>query len=164
MARIYTFEKKAVYMITVFDVAKYFLSLVDETSGSFITHLKLQKLCYYAQAWNLAFEKKPMFAENFEAWAHGPVCSELYKEYKVFGFRPIDLSIATKIPDLSTETTEILDEVWKAYGHLDAKYLEKLTHQERPWIEARGNCPPGEFCCNTISNETMRDYYSSLIQ
>jgi len=34
---------------TVFDVARYFLSCVDHGAGSLMTHLKLQKLCYYAQ-------------------------------------------------------------------------------------------------------------------
>ena len=35
-------------MTTIYEVAKYFLSLDD------MTHKKLQKLCYYAQAWFLA--------------------------------------------------------------------------------------------------------------
>lgn len=39
--------------INVFDVANYFISRADKESGSFMTHLKLQKLVYYAQAWSL---------------------------------------------------------------------------------------------------------------
>ena len=44
--------------ITIFNVADYFLNRVETEQGSSITHLKLQKLCYYAQAWYLAFEGK----------------------------------------------------------------------------------------------------------
>ncbi len=40
--------------------------------------MKLQKLCYYCQAWYLAWNNEPLFDEEFEAWASGPVCKELY--------------------------------------------------------------------------------------
>ena len=60
-------------MASVFDVAKYIL----QKSGSMSTW-KLQKLCYYSQAWSLAWTEAPIFDEEFEAWANGPVCRELF--------------------------------------------------------------------------------------
>ncbi len=50
------------------DVARFIL----ETKGE-ITAMKLQKLMYYAQAWNLVWEEKELFDDDFEAWANGPV-------------------------------------------------------------------------------------------
>ena len=41
-------------MMPAHDVAKYFVSLVDEEAGDSITNLKLQKLLYYAQGAHLA--------------------------------------------------------------------------------------------------------------
>jgi len=41
--------------VSVNDVANYFLKILERDSGSSITHLKLQKLVYYAQAWHLVF-------------------------------------------------------------------------------------------------------------
>ena len=55
-------------MASVFDVAKYIL----HKSGRLSTW-KLQKLCYYAQAWEIAWTETPIFEEDFEAWANGPV-------------------------------------------------------------------------------------------
>ena len=56
-------------MASVFDVAKYILN----NKGRMSTW-KLQKLCYYSQAWSLAWTETPLFEEDFEAWKNGPVC------------------------------------------------------------------------------------------
>ncbi|HHU17812.1 MAG TPA: DUF4065 domain-containing protein [Clostridiales bacterium] len=71
--------------ISVLDVAKTFLSFQS------MTHKKLQKICYYAQAWHLALEGGPLFHERFEAWIHGPVCPELYDYYKIYGWTNIPM-------------------------------------------------------------------------
>ena len=64
-------------MATVFDVAKYILQKLGTLST-----WKLQKLCYYAQAWEIAWTETPIFDEDFEAWANGPVCSLLFAAHK----------------------------------------------------------------------------------
>jgi uncharacterized phage-associated protein len=156
--------KRWVMTMNIFDVAKYFLSKVNEEEDVLITHLKLQKLTYYAQAWHLALDGRPLFNAEFQAWAHGPVNPELFQQYRVYGYQPIpypedfDPSIYTE------EQREFLDQIWEAYGKYDGKYLERLTHQEKPWKEARGNIPDGEFCTNVINENTMKEYYRGLIE
>lgn len=59
---------------SVLDVAAYVL----ESQGP-MTHMKLQKLCYYSQAWHLAWDGVPLFPERIEAWANGPVVPVLYE-------------------------------------------------------------------------------------
>ena len=54
-------------------LAKWFISRVERDSGDDITHLKLQKLLYYAQAWHLAHTNAPLFNKEIKAWTHGPV-------------------------------------------------------------------------------------------
>ena len=49
-------------MANIFDVARYIL----EVKGSMST-MKLQKLCYYCQAWSLVWDDSPLFDEDFEA-------------------------------------------------------------------------------------------------
>ena len=78
-------------MATIFDVANYFRWRVDYDAGDNITALKLQKLCYYAQAWHLAFTGEPLFEEEFQAYDHGPLNYELWKFYqKPRGWEPIE--------------------------------------------------------------------------
>lgn len=125
-------------MIKLHLVADYFIWLANDT-GSFISNLKLQKLVYYAQAWYLAIHDKPLFDEDFEAWIHGPVIPELYKEYCGFKWKPILKEVEE--PKFTEEVKQFLDEVTDVYFGLDAYELEQMTHLEAPWIEARGAKP-----------------------
>jgi uncharacterized phage-associated protein len=63
-------------------IANYFIQSVDTDSGDNITHLKLQKLMYFAQAWYLANINKVLFDEDMQAWAHGPVTPSIWHKYK----------------------------------------------------------------------------------
>lgn len=151
--------------MSVFDVANYFLSRVEVDSGSLMTHLKLQKLCYYAQAWHLVFTGgQNMFDEHFEAWAHGPVCPDLWREYRGYSYNPIPAPEEFDGNIFNETQLDTLNEVWDAYGQFDARYLERLTHSETPWINARGSFPPGAACDNPITNESMVEYYSRLLE
>ena len=67
-------------MENIYDVAKYFLHIDT------MTHKKLQKLCYFAQAWYLANYGRPLVANRFEAWVHGPVSPDLYSRYRDCGW------------------------------------------------------------------------------
>lgn len=148
-------------MPTVFDVANFFLKVVDRESGSSITHLKLQKLVFYAQAWHLVFTGTPLFNSKFEAWVHGPVCPELYAKYRETGFENLP-EPENRLYNFSPNEMETLDAVWECYGDYDGKYLEELTHQELPWQEARKGYAPGDHCTNEISLKTMKDYYTKI--
>ncbi len=64
-------------MTTVFDVANYIISRRGPMSA-----MKLQKLCYYAQAWSLTWTERELFPEEIEAWANGPVVRSLYAAHR----------------------------------------------------------------------------------
>jgi uncharacterized phage-associated protein len=153
-------------MANIFDVANYFLTKIDSESGEYMTHLKLQKLTYYAQAWHIAlFDNERIFDAHFEAWAHGPVNPELYNQYRDYRGDPIPIPIyfsASKV--LTVDEIEFLDDVWDNYGRYEAKHLERLTHQEKPWKEARGNIPYGQYCTTPINEETMGEFYRGLLE
>jgi len=145
------------------DVANYFLTQVDDDAGSVMTHLKLQKLCYYAQAWHLVWnDGHPLFNDEFEAWVHGPANRRLFTKYKEYGSSPILCPKGFDDGVFTVEQKETLNAVWEAYGVYDAKYLEGLAHQEDPWIKARGDKKPYEACDTVISRESMQIYYSAL--
>jgi uncharacterized phage-associated protein len=142
-------------------VADWFLSRVDREAGDAITHLKLQKLLYFAQAWYLANKGKPLFAAKFQAWAHGPVVREIYDRFKGQGWA--GLEAPEQPPKLGKATVDYLEQVFGIYGKFGAKHLEELTHQHAPWVEARGGIDPAARCETVISEESMRDYYGKKI-
>lgn len=147
-------------------VASYFILSARESGGE-MTNLKLQKLLYYAQAWCLAINGKPLFNEKFQAWMHGPVQPEIYQKYKRYGWRSIDEEIEESLEDIKKEFSEeelnILEQVREIYMPIDAYGLEKLTHQEEPWQKARGVCEPGDRCMEEIDENLMKSYYGQLL-
>ena len=141
-------------MMPAHDVAKYFVSLVDEEAGDSISNLKLQKLLYYAQGGFLAFYDKPLFPEAIKAWAHGPVVPQVYHEYKLFGAGPI-LVERVDLENYPSEVREVLDEVNSVYGQFTAGKLRAMTHQEPPWRDT----PQSE----TITHEKMKEFFKTLV-
>ena len=59
------------------DLCEYILKKVGPMS-----HLKLQKLLFYVQAYHLAYFDSPIITDSFEAWAHGPVSRKIYNELR----------------------------------------------------------------------------------
>lgn len=146
--------------ITIFDVANFFLKIVDRDSGSTITPLKLQKILYYAQGYYLAKFDKPLFNEDFQAWAHGPANPAIYDKYKDYRFESID-EPEEELYDFDEDTSIFLAHIWDAFGIYDGKYLEELTHSEFPWIKARKGYEPGQKCEVVIKKEDMKEFFKT---
>ena len=145
---------------TALKVARYFIWKAN-TEKKEITNKKLQKLLYYAQAWNLVFDGKPLFNDKIEAWIHGPAIAVVYNEYKKFGRDPINEKVVeSDVKDL--EKINVLNDVWKVYGKFDAGYLEILTHNELPWQKAREKLDAKTPSDAVISLDMMKDFYNSL--
>lgn len=140
---------------SVFEIANWFLT--KET----MTHKKLQKLCYYAQAWCYALKDYRLMDTVFEAWIHGPISPALYDKFKCFSFNCIKLA-GEYIPRIDSDDIELLESVWETYGDHTGNALEALTHSEPPWIEARVGYAPDERCNVPISAESMKRYYASI--
>jgi uncharacterized phage-associated protein len=142
---------------SVFDVAGYILKKVGRC-----THMKLQKLAYYAQAWSLVWEEEPLFSQRIEAWANGPVVPELFRKLKG-SFDVTFKDIPGSDPDkLSKEQKETIKAVIEFYGDKSPQWLSDLTHSEAPWITARSGIPAGERGSSEITLASMADYYSGL--
>lgn len=139
----------------IFALAKAFLSI------SKMTNKKLQKLCYYAKAWYLALYDCNLISEQFQAWVHGAVQPALYQKYKQYGYG--DIPQFTNIQDIPEEFLSFAREIYASYGHLTGDELEKINHQEMPWLVARGACKPWENCDNEISEENMKLFYRKMM-
>lgn len=144
-------------MATVNDVAAYILERRGE-----MTAMKLQKLVYYSKAWHLVWDNKPLFPERIEAWANGPVSPQLYGQHRrkmIVKPGEIDGDSGT----LSADERESVDAVLQFYGAMKAYELSDLTHNERPWLDARGNTPSGGYSNAVITDEAMYEYYDGLV-
>ena len=140
---------------SIYEIANWFLN--KET----MTQKKLQKLCYYAQAWYYTLNDLRLSDANFEAWIHGPVSPVLYDRFKKFGFSGIKLT-GKYNTCITKEDQEFLERVWLTYGGHTGNSLEALSHSEPPWREARIGYSNEERCNRIISLESMKKYYSSI--
>lgn len=140
---------------SIFDVANWFLSKGE------MTHKKLQKLCYYAQAWCYALRGYRLADTDYEAWVHGPVSPVLWEKFKSFGYDTIRIK-GNCNNSLDEDDIKLLEDVWDTYGDNTGNALETLTHRELPWIEARRGYEPDERCTVVISPSTMASYYKSI--
>lgn len=138
--------------VTAMQVAEYFLALQDEDAGDLISHLKLQKLLYYAQGLYLAMTGAPLFPERIEAWQHGPVVPDIYQAFKGWGGNPIPVEQGKARGIRDEAVVDFLNEVYDVFGQYSAWKLRNMTHQEAPYQEAEDS--QGE-----ISQASLRRYF-----
>lgn len=147
----------------IYDIAIYY----TRKNGGQIDLKKMQKMCYYSQAWSYAIRDKAICNATFEAWVHGPVNRKLWETFKDISYRDISLKdfeekrIVTE--ELSEEEHKFLNRVWATYGKCSGYQLEMISHQEKPWVEKREGLGKFEAGNRIISETTMKDFYRSLM-
>lgn len=145
---------------TARQVADYIIHFLAE-HGDPVSNLKLQKLLYYSQAWYLALYNKPLFGERIEAWTHGPAIPPIYGEFKAWSWKPIPPP--KRVRALPKKIESHINEVLEVYGNFSAYQLERLTHQEDPWKNARVGLASDQPSHNVIRLEDMKKYYRALL-
>jgi uncharacterized phage-associated protein len=142
------------------DVAAYIVG----KHGEPMTAMKLQKLVYYAYAWHLVWEERPLFDEPIQAWANGPVVPGLYEAHR--GSLTVDVTTfaAGRPEDLTASEQETINAVLDAYGAKSAHELSELTHRELPWRAARrrANLGVGDRGEAPILDADMFEFYDGL--
>lgn len=140
---------------TALAVANSLLKLARrEGAGESITPMKLQKLVYFANAWNLYINEEPLVQERFYKWKYGPVIQALWSEFRDYGRDPItsfgtrpsrsdpDRYIAPVVPDGDEDTWRLLKKVWREYGHMNGIDLSALSHHRLgAWAKADDEGP-----------------------
>ena len=141
------------------DIANMYIRLANDIQDDSIDNLKINKLLYYAQGWNLAKFGNPLFEESIQAWDYGPVIPEVYHTFKCCGKSPIkepqDLFDESR---LSTEELELLVSVYTAYGRYTGWALKEMTHEKgSPWdrVYQKGKN-------NVIDNSIIKKYFEGL--
>lgn len=146
-------------MYSVDEITDSIIALCGDR-GLKLTNLKLQKLLYYVQAWKLAFDHEPLFAEDVEAWVHGPVVPRVFRRFKALRWEPIPLGVN---PITDDRVTSHIKAVLAQYDRFSAGQLEQLTHSEAPWMEARLGLEPDEPSNRVIPKAKLKSYYGSML-
>lgn len=146
-------------MATASDVADCFLTMAAlDGDDEGLSHLKLQKLLYYAQGCHLALFGRPLFEEPLEAWQHGPVCPAVYQLFRSYGSAaippPPDDAACER---LTSDERDLLREVYDVYGQFSAWKLRDLTHSEEPWQRHAADA-------GVIANAELQAFFASRVR
>lgn len=141
------------------------IAYVFEKLGE-VTPLMLQKLLYFIQGISLALYGRPIFAEDCMAWVHGPVYPEVYDLFRDFKYNPIDDARFVLLEGMADVLTDhekrVIDLVVNTFGMYGGKVLERITHNEEPWKNARkgyaDNMPSNEL----LSKDSIMKYYVTV--
>ena len=136
---------------------KYLLNQCED-----ITPLALQKALYYIQGFYYAFYNTFLFTEECEAWVHGPVYRNVYFKYRDYRFDPITKSQDFDDSVLNTSEKAIFDSVIHNLCCYSGKVLEQFTHNETPWLIARGDLPVTESSEKIISHDNIGTYFKEV--
>ena len=143
--------------VSVRDAAVFILEQLKEC-----TTWKLHKLLYYSQAWSLVWDGGPLFEEEIQAWANGPVVPALYPLHKgKYSIRARHITGGSSSA-LSANQKDTVKEILRTYGKKDGQWLRDLTHAEPPWQAARKDLEPLEPGDDIITRESLVTYYGSL--
>lgn len=152
----------------MFDISKKMLvtlSYIFENMQE-VTPLALQKILYYVQGIYMVYYNVPLFKEDCQAWIHGPVYEEVYKLFRTFKYNPIDderfAVIKNRFRELSNKEKEVIDLVIDTFGMYSGKVLEKITHLEEPWENARKGYLSTEVSNVFISKEEIKKYFEKV--
>lgn len=130
-----------------------------------LTHLKLQKLLYFAQGISLAKNNAVLFEDKIEAWEHGPVVKSVWKKFSSKGRNEITIDdviseneVIRKI-EADTKTREVLYMTYDNFAIYTAWQLRNMTHVENgPWDKT--------FVSNKnkeINIELIKEYFKTEI-
>jgi uncharacterized phage-associated protein len=142
----------------VFSLAKELvkLSLAGDEPDP-LTHFRLQKLLYYAQAWSLVLRETELFPEEIRAWKNGPVVDEVYRALPDGRCAVcVPPEAFASAPDLGPEDAAFLKSFWEAYSEHSASQLYRMTHQEMPWRKTWENRPNGN---EPIPVDDIEEYF-----
>lgn len=155
----------------VIDVSRHVINYSNEKDYG-VSNLKLQKLLYFIQAYFLLTKKEVCFNEKIEAWDLGPVVPVAYREFKQFG--------SSNIPSITYVIEKDYDNIWNSkvipfydvvvsdndkklmnavvdkFSEYSASDLVRLTHRQKPWIDAY--VPKGN---NEITIDSIKEYFNA---
>jgi uncharacterized phage-associated protein len=152
-------------------VANYFIKLAAG-EGKLLTHLKLQKLLYYAHGWHLVIFNGPLVEGGFEAWPHGPVARNVFEFFKMFKGDPITVPAMYSIPTgdgfgdwepfpmpQDKGLISFLHKVYSKYKPYTAKQLSAATHAPNsPWAKITDGGKKRKLKL-PISDELIKEYF-----
>jgi uncharacterized phage-associated protein len=126
-----------------------------------ITPMQVQKLTYFAHAWNLGLGYGPLFQDAVESWQYGPVIRSVYHALKSYGGDPVTEPILKEEEEFTPPESTVIKVIYQQYGEIEGVRLSQMTHAEgSPWQQTYLR----DKRSTIIHNHVIGDYYAALIK
>lgn len=122
---------------SVFNISGYIVEYCNK-HYLHITHLRLQKLLYFIQAYFLIKSngERVAFNEEVEVWDLGPTVPCIFHQYKRFGSGQIPFNDNSYSGIFSNDDKKTIEEVILHFNDKSSIYIMEVTHNQKPWKEA----------------------------
>jgi uncharacterized phage-associated protein len=157
-------------MATPVEVANSFIARFGGSTD--LTHMKLQKLVFFADGWQLGFSNLPLVNERPQVWRYGPVFKSLYNALTGYGNTPIKKPVvlnpftgATPIIEQNDADNDsrLIDWIWNKYGRYSAMDLSRETHAAgTPWQIMAQRYDFAVPLNLEIPNDVLQQYFRGL--
>lgn len=139
-------------------VANFVLDM-GERQGIGVSNFAINKIVFFLHAHFLVEFNRPLVSAKIEAWQHGPVFRELFKEFKTHDSRPI-ASRAQRINpesgireicrcEFTPEEAYFLERIAEKYLPLSFSALYAMSHEAGgPWSQVWNH--------DTLANASMK--------
>lgn len=156
-------------MATPIQIANTFITRFGENTD--LSHMKLQKLVFFADGWQVGFSGVPLVNERPQVWRYGPVFRSLYNALTGYGNTPIKSAVVVNpftgsapiVERNDDNDSRLIDWIWNKYGRYSAMDLSRETHAlGTPWhtmAERHNFAVPFNL---EIPNEVLEPYFRSL--
>lgn len=159
--------KKILGLFSVSDKMLLTISYIFEQMQE-ITPLALQKILYFIQGIYMVMFKEPLYCEDCMAWVHGPVYENVYDLFRDFKYNPIEderfAIFKGRFEELSESEKKVIDLVINTFGRYSGKVLEKITHDEFPWKNARTDYDTLQPSRAIIEKSEIMKYFSQVAE
>lgn len=86
--------------------------------------------------------------------------------FKNFKYNPIEdnrfLVLKNRFQELTDQEKEVIDLVVDTFGMYSGTALERITHREKPWKDARERYLPTEHSYKVIPKDSIKEYFQSV--
>lgn len=133
-------------------------------NGGRLLQTKLQKLVYLAHSWNLSIYNEHLVSGHIEAWDSGPIIRSIWNHLLDFGYNAVGSLLGTHynspfVADLSPNERELINRVWRRYGHYSSTQLSAITNGiGSPWGKTYFGFGP----TSVISSNDIRKHFIKL--
>ena len=153
-------QEETAKMLQAAEIADFFISLGNAENEDPMTNLRINKLLYFAQGWNLQRFGKPLFDEAIKAWKYGPVVETIFRKYHSYGRNIItECSPSFSLAGFTSDEIQLLLDVYNKYRTFSTSRLVEKSHEgNTPWAKVYEE---GEN--KTIPIELISEYFCNHV-